>query len=252
MIRVPPLPGGSGRPACLCSKNRRRGRWRDRLAARGENTRPSWHSASWNLSLHNSRLWWPAHTQWAVDVLTTRSSYTEPHTFFIPPPSSLFRLLSFCHNDQKLFVNTEIQVHLRVDFKIKVVDHSLWAEFVKKMIKNLLETQTTIFASHIYQSTNPVSKPALWTQVMSYSNRKIATIQHSRHWRTSSGAAKQTEETVYIIRNACACRVETPACHDIAIPGGKLNHFFFFFSKAARSWASVRKHQRHTKKQARI
>lgn len=79
---------------------------------------------------------------------------------------------------------------------------------------------------------------------------EIATIQHSGHWRASSGTAKQTDETVYIIKNASACRVETPARHDIAIPRGKQNRFPFFFSppKAAWSWASVRKHQRHKKK----
>lgn len=50
---------------------------------RGEriHVHPDTHCASWNLSLHNSGLWWPAHTQWAVGVLATRCSYTEPRTY---------------------------------------------------------------------------------------------------------------------------------------------------------------------------
>lgn len=63
---------------------------------------------------------------------------------------------------------------------------------------------------------------------------EIAKIQLRRHRRTSSGAAEQTEEVVYIIKNASACRVETPARQDIAIRRGKQNYFsfFFFFTKS--------------------
>lgn len=54
----------------------------------------------------------------------------------------------------------------------------------------------------------------------------ITTIRHSRHWRTSSVTAKQTEETVYIIKNASACRVETGYCHT-----QRTTKLFFFFLK---------------------
>lgn len=50
------------------------------------------------------------------------------------------------------------------------------------------------------------------------------TIRHSRHWRTSSVTAKQTEETVYIIKNASACRVETGYCYTL-----RTTKLFFFF-----------------------
>lgn len=76
-----------------------------------QNTRPSWHSASWNLSLHNRRLWWPAHTGWAVDVLTRSSTHSSRCWLCLCYGVFFF---FFYHYDRKLLENTEIQVHRRV------------------------------------------------------------------------------------------------------------------------------------------